>query len=776
MAASTAEMKSTACNLCFVNCGIKVALGGEDGRRFVKVLGDEEHPTSKGYICNKASRIDYYQNNSNRLTSPMRRTPDGSYEAVDWDTAIRDIARRLAAVRDTHGGERIFYYGGGGQGNHLGGASALGLRGALGMKYKANAISQEKTGLSWVYSRMIGEGPQIDVHHAQVAMFIGKNPFMSNGMDQARTFLRDIRKDPARTLIVIDPRRSETTDYADIHLAVKAGRDAWCMAAILGHIVQSDLLPMAWLAEHTTGYQDIIDHFRTIPVDAFAVFAGLQPELLRQAAQVIGNAETFALEEDIGIQMAPHSTLVTYLNFLTMLMTGNFGKPGTIGLVTQLAPIIATHRARVDADGREVGVGRLPVTGAPIVSGLYPGAFLAEEILNDHPERPRALIVESSNPVHSLPESGKLRQAIRSLEFSLAVDVAMTETAMECDYVLPASTQYEKWEATFFPRNFPANIFHLRKPLLEPAANTLGEPEIHARLIEALGVFEPGELDALFAAGARGLEAYQAAFFAEAAANPKIGKLLPYVMYRTLGPHLGDGEAATAPVWGLCQVYAMKHPAEIARAGFSGPNAGNQLFNALRESSTAVVIGVSEYEDCWQRLPFPDRKLQLVIRELLDEVAELYKLAPLVATSNEYPFSLVAGSRRAYTANCAIRDPRWAKGRQVTALTMHPEDGARYHLPDGALVKLETEAGATLIDLAYDERMQPGTVSVPNGQGMRFVDETGTVLPSGVFANELTSTRYRDRFVGTPFHKFVPARVTLANPGEAAVTPGQLMA
>lgn len=773
MAASTEGMHSTACNLCFVNCGIKVELGGDDGRRFVKVLGDEDHPTSQGYICNKASRIDYYQNSGSRLTSPMRRRADGSYEEVDWNTAIQEIAARLAAVRDTHGGERIFYYGGGGQGNHLGGASALGLRGALGIRYKANAISQEKTGLSWVYSRMIGESPQVDVHHAQVAMFVGKNPFMSNGMDQARNFLREIRKDPSRTLIVVDPRRSETADFADIHLAVKAGRDAWCMAAILAHIVQAGLLPMDWLAEHANGYDEIIDHFRGIPVDAFATFAGLEPELLRRAARIIGEAETFALEEDIGIQMAPHSTLVSYLNFLTMLMTGNFGRPGTIGLVTQLAPIIATHRAKVDADGREIGVGRLPVTGAPIVSGLYPGAFLAEEILNDHPERPRALIVESSNPVHSLPESGKLRRAIRSLEFSLAVDVAMTETARECDYVLPASTQYEKWEATFFPRNFPANIFHLRRPLLDPAPNTLGEPEIHARLIEALGVFEPGELDALHAAGAQGLAAYQAAFFEAAATNPKIGKMLPYVMYRTLGPHLGEADAATAPVWGLCQVYALKHPAEAARAGFTGTGAGNQLFNALRESSTAVVIGVSEYADCWHRLPFPDGKLQMVIRELLDELPELRKLAPLVDTHGAYPFSLVAGSRRAYTANCAIRDPRWAKGRQATALTMHPEDGERHQLPDGAMVKLETEAGATVIGLAYDERMQPGTVSIPNGQGMYFVDESGAELPSGVFANELTSTHYRDRFVGTPFHKFVPARVTLASVAEMTVTPGQ---
>ena len=762
MSTSTAEPKATACNLCFVNCGIQVELGGDDGRQFVKVKGDENHPTSAGYICNKAARLNYYQNNPGRLTSPMRRKPDGSYEEVDWDTAISEIAAKFSAIKAEHGGERIFYYGGGSQGNHLVGASALGLRGALGIKYKANAISQEKTGLGWVFSRMIGGVVHPELHRAQVAMLVGKNPFMSNGMDRARNFLREIGKDPERKLIVVDPRRTETADYADIHLAVKPGRDAWCMAAILGHIVQSELLPMDWLEQHANGYREIVETFSDIPVDEYAVFAGLEPAQLREAAQVIGEAESFTLEEDIGIQMAPHSTLVSYLNFLTMLMTGNYGKPGTMAMVTQLAPIIAVHRAKVDGDGREVDVKRLPVTGAPIISGLYPGALLADEILTDHPERPRALVIESSNPVHSLPESDKMRRAIRSLDFSLAVDVAMTETARECDYVLPASSQYEKWEATFFPRNFPANIFHLREPLLQPLPNTLTEAEIHARLIEAMGIFEPGELDALAEAGAQGLDAYQAVFFAEMGTNPKIARMLPYVMYRTLGPHLGEGRASAALVWGLCQMYCMKHSTEAARAGFEGPGAGNQLFEKLLGSSTAVEIGISTHEEAFARIPFPDNKLQMVIRELLEEVEVLREQKPLMELTEEYPFALVAGNRRAYTANCAIRDPRWMKGRQATALTMHPEDGENFGLPEGALVRLETEAGAATVGLAYDERTQPGTISVPNGQGMYFEDEQGKALPAGVFANELTSTRYRDRFIGTPCHKFVPARVTLA--------------
>ena len=102
----TTDWKPTACILCECNCGIVVQL---DGRNLAKIRGDKDHPASQGYTCNKALRLDHYQNNSNRLTSPMRRTPDGSYEEIDWDTAITEVAERFKHIRDTHGGDKIFY-------------------------------------------------------------------------------------------------------------------------------------------------------------------------------------------------------------------------------------------------------------------------------------------------------------------------------------------------------------------------------------------------------------------------------------------------------------------------------------------------------------------------------------------------------------------------------------------------------------------------------------------------------------------------------------------
>ena len=94
------EWKKTACIICALNCGLEVQT---DGRCIVRIRGDKAHPVSKGYVCEKSQRMDYYQNGADRLESPMRRRPDGTYEAIDWETAIHEIAAKFAAIKATIG-------------------------------------------------------------------------------------------------------------------------------------------------------------------------------------------------------------------------------------------------------------------------------------------------------------------------------------------------------------------------------------------------------------------------------------------------------------------------------------------------------------------------------------------------------------------------------------------------------------------------------------------------------------------------------------------------
>jgi anaerobic selenocysteine-containing dehydrogenase len=740
----------TACILCECNCGIEVQLGGPGSRRFVRIRGDRAHPASRGYTCNKALRLDHYQNGPDRVTMPQRRRPDGRFEPIDWNTAIAEIAARLTQVRDTWGGETIFYYGGGGQGNHLGGAYSGATLKALGARYRSSALAQEKTGEIWVMGAMLGTGARADVEHAEVAVFIGKNPWQSHGLPRARETLRKIAKDPARTLIVIDPRRTETADLADIHLQVRPGTDAWLLAALVAVLVQENLLAHDWLAAHASGPADIIAAFASLPIAKYAAIAGIAECRVRTTARRIARASSVAIVEDLGIQMNRHSTLASYLDKLLWVLTGNFAKPGAQYAFSSLARLVnVSDFSRVS-----------PVAGARLLGGLVPCNVIAEEILTDHPKRYRAMIVESGNPAHSLADSQRLRAALQALDTLVVIDVAMTETARLAHYVLPAPTQFEKWEATFFNFDFPHNYFHLRPPILPAPAGPLPEPEIHVRFVEALGAVTEDDLAPLRAALGRGRAAFAEAFFAATASNPRLSRMAPVLLYRVLGPTLPNGAAAAAALWGAAHLFAMQNPESVRRAGFVGDafEAGERLFDAILNSPSGVVFSVDDYEDSWQRLRTPEGRIQLVIPELLEELTRLASEPPVVSI-REFPFVLAAGERRAFTANTIFRDPTWRKHDAAGGLRVSPADAQSLGIVDGGRARLTTKRASVEVVVEISDTMQPGHLSLPNGLGVDCPLDGERRVVVGVPPNELTASEDRDPFAGTPWHKCVPARL-----------------
>src|SRR5262249_25250145 len=273
-------------------------------------------------------------------------------------------------------------------------------------------------------------------------------------------------------------------------------------------LVQEDRVDRAFLRERTRGAEPVLSALREVPVAEYCARAGVSEATLREVARRIAGAASVSILEDLGIQQAPHSTLDSYLEKLLYLLTGNFGRRGGTNLHTHFGQLI----------GRSATERRTPVGGHRIITGLVPCNAIPDEILTDHPRRFRAMIVESANPAHSLADSPRMREALSALDALVVIDVAMTETARLAHYALPAASQFEKWEATFFNLDFPRNHFQLRAPLFAPLPGTLAEPEIHRRLVHALGALDDGDLSDLAAAAARipaeGRAPYAQAFFA----------------------------------------------------------------------------------------------------------------------------------------------------------------------------------------------------------------------------------------------------------------------
>jgi anaerobic selenocysteine-containing dehydrogenase len=763
---TTGKWHKTACNLCYVNCGIEVMVN--DGR-IEKVRGDRSSPKSQGYLCNKAARIPYYAHHSDRLTKPLRRRADGGFDEIEWDVAIGEIAERVRDLVDRHGGKSIALYGGGGQGNHAGGAYVHAVLRALGSRNTFNALAQEKTGDFWVNGHMFGSQTchtAEDVHYCDLLLVIGANPWIAHGFPNARDHLNQIRKDPERRLIVVDPRRTETAEMADLHIAVRPGADAFLLGALLAILVRSDLIDHAFIAEHTVGFEEVRKALLDIPVEEWAAAADVPISDLERCAEMIAAAKAMVVRVELGIQQGINSTLSSYLEKLLIMLSGSFGRKGTNQLHGWFQPLWGNSPNQIFAP-----------TGDEIIGGLLPPNIFPEAVLNDHPDRLRAAWIDSSNPANTAANTEAVERALRALELCVVVDVAMTETARLAHYVLPASTQYEKTEFTLFNFEFPTNYFHVRAAVLPPLDGTLPEPEIYTRLARALGLL-PGDnvLAPLREAAWRSRAEFTAAFRAFSAENPSAGSVTPLVLYHTLGQTLPDGTAAAAPLWPAALFCAKRSPLAVRRAiGASSEVAddklGDLLFDAVVAARQGTAVTQHEYDEVWSLIGYSDRKVRLVVPGMLEWLA---RLDPRTAGApKQFPFMLAAGNRRMFNANQIFRNPAWRRDDPDGALLINSSDLAELGAQDGDWIAVESVVGRLVVRCKVDDSMRNGQLALPHGYGQSYPTADGARLTNGPRINLLTESGNRDPIANTPYHKHVAVRLALVPAHEAQAYQSQ---
>lgn len=753
----------SACNLCYVNCGIEVAVEGTGAAaRIKRVRGDDANPKSRGYLCNKAQGIASYVHHKDRLTTPLRRRADGSHETISWDTAISEIAAQLRSIVTSHGPQSLALYGGGGQGNHAGGAFATAFMRGLGSRHVFNALAQEKTGDFWVNGHLFGAQSchtAEDIEHCDLLFVLGANPWLAHGFANARQQLNDIAKDPARKLIVVDPRRSETAEQADMHIAVRPGADAYLLAALLAMLVRQDLIDEDFLNAHTHGFDAVKASLLEVPIARFAAAADVPLATLKTVVEMIGQSKAMVVRAELGIQQGRHSTLNSYLEKLLFLITGNFGKRGTNVLHSWLQPLWGNGRGQ-----------RYAPLGIEVIAGLLPPNVLADAIESPHPDHLRALWVDSSNPVNTAADTQRVRAALGKLDLLVAVDVAMTETAAVADYVLPASSQFEKCEYTLFSFEYPTNYFHVRRAVLPPLAGTLPEPEIYTRLARALDLLPPqAALDELTDRAALGHGAFGPGFEALLAAHPRSAALAPLVLYNTLGAVLPNGTAAAAPLWAAAQRLARTRAQSVATAlgiveSLAPQELGTRLFDQIIASPSGTAFSVDD--SVWELIETADHKIRLAIPSLL---AAIETLAPAEAEpAGDYPFVLSAGQRRAQNANQIFRAPDFRKRDPDGALFIHPEDLDGLGVAESAWLVVTSSRGELVVRAQADAGLRRGYVVLPHGYGQSYPGTDGERHVCGPAINWLTDSAWRDPIAGTPYHKYVPVRLRVADSTLAA--------
>jgi anaerobic selenocysteine-containing dehydrogenase len=758
----------TVCVLCSHNCGLLVDV--KDGR-ISDVRADDASPITQGYVCNKAFSIASYVEHAQRVQFPMRRQADGSFERISWDVAIAEIAAKLDHIRTQHTPRAIALVGVGGQANHMDGPFAIGFLRGLGSRKWFNAFAQEKTQHNlmdqWMFNASPAAWLHADAEHARFMLVLGTNPKISNrGHNPTDTF-KLFSDDRSRTLVVVDPRETETTRTATRHLRVRPGTDAYLLLGLAAAIVERNLVNEEFIRTRTTDFAALRTALATVDAAEMAARCGVTAEALIETATGFAHAESAAIFYDLGVEQTPFSTLISYLIRVLLALTGNLGRAGGNVFMETFAPAVLDP-ARVSEPERALASG-IPAIRAIGNFGMMSPTLVPEEVMVDHPQRLRALIVEGANPFLSYSDTAAWHAARTQLDLLVVIEPAMTETARVADYVLPTPVGYEKWEFAGFPKRYPQVDVQLRPPVVPGPAEALPEPEIYLRLAEAMNLFgtPPAELHELAKGalqpdgGMMFLGALQQ-FAAEQPRGHDPSNQMLFWAYRTLGPHLPA--PSLAAFWMVAHLNAMMRSDGVVRALGNEWQAKTpfeiaaEVFRRILAHPEGVEIArVATETNLIDHLGFDDKRIRLAPAPMLQELARAVATPP--SHDANYPFVMAAGLRTRWTANTIQRDPGWRKGRGPhCALNLSPGDAKKLSVGNGDQVRISTRRGAVTLPVQIDTKLLDGHVWMPNGFGMESGAD-GRMQIDGANQNELTDTADRDPFTGIPHHRYVRCRV-----------------
>ncbi|RMF24075.1 MAG: hypothetical protein D6760_04125 [Deltaproteobacteria bacterium] len=664
----------------------------------------------------------------------------------------------------------------GGQSNHLGGGNLLALYEMLGSRRWFCPYAQEKTQHhlieQWMFDAPCTMMFMSDGLRTNYLLEIGTNPRVSNLARNHMEVDRAFRADPSRKRVVVDPRVTDGCKGAHRHVQLRPGTDAYFLLGMAAVLVQRDLLNRSWLEANTEGFQRIAAELSKVDVDEMARRAGIDPSDIIDTATEFADSPSAAIEQGLGAEQCWFSTCVSYLIRLIVAMTGNAGRAGGNVFYGSLAPPVPMPD-RWDEPPRTVAAGIRGIRAlAPY--HMFSPTLVPEEILVDHPDRIRALHVDTSNPLLSYQDTSRWREALERLDLLVVVDMSMTETARLAHYVLPPPMQYQKWEFADFGRRWPEIICQLRRPILplDEQDDVMPESEIYHRIAKETGLYGevPEELVALGQAAARSPEG-AGAFFMQAQqlvaqagdANP-----LPKLVFWThecVGPHLPS--PAITPIWMFAMMNAMVRPQTVVRAlgaewaDRSPFEIGWEMFRRILDHPEGVEVGRYDEETSWRDeiIGFEDKRIRLAPESLIEQVRRA-RDTDVSTVDPEYPITLAIGVRTRWTANTIIRNQAWRKGSGPhCTLHLSPADAQALGVADGSRVRVSTKRGAIEIEAEVDAGVRPGFAWMPNGFGMVQSAGDGREVVYGANGNELTDSEDRDPISGCPHKKNVRCRI-----------------
>ena len=681
------EMKvvKTSCSTCGSCCEVDTYV--EDGK-LVSVEGARNTPMQSGGMCAKGAAAKQYVYNKDRILYPMKRVGkkgEGKFERISWEEAYEMIAENLLRIRKESGPESVVFYAGYPKWYR---PALLRLANAFGSPNYCTESSTcfQAAALAWrsLYGNGIC-GP--DMKNAKTLLVWSSNLYHSN-TPMSGTY-QGLKKRGAK-IIVVDPRHSVTAHDADIHLQLIPGTDGALALSMAQVILEEGLYDKEFVENYVYGLEEYREYVQNFVPEEAEKITGVP------AAQIRLAARTYAGNGPASVMFSA-SPIVHHINgvqnyravFSLIAITGNYDVEG--GNRTQPGPSsLANEFGRVRRfDGIEaIGQKEFPVW-FDLSCDEAQCTKLADYILEEKPYPIKAVFAMGLN--HRMwPQPEHLQRALEKLDFYVNVELFMSESSNAADLVLPACTSYEREEVHVGK----GGRFYLSNRAIEPVGEAKNDIEIIIDLLKKMGLKD----EAL----ENGYDAY---------------------MQHILEPS------------GLTLEELKNHP-----QGMQGKN----LFPPA----------VKTYEAAPLHTPSGKVELKSLVLERYRE-SHGYEGLPVYhdyraetkIDRNQYPLILSTGNRKPQFFHARVYRMAWLSNiEKATLVEIHPEDGEKYHIKDGATVKVVSPSGEMVGIAAYTIAGKPGVVNIYHGN------------PKGD-ANELIGKDYLDPISGFPGYRSYFCRI-----------------
>jgi anaerobic selenocysteine-containing dehydrogenase len=460
----------------------------------IKLQGNPDHFHTAGVLCTKVSRYIERNDHAERLTTPLRRVgPKGSgqFEPVSWDVALDDIAARLKAI--AHPESILPYSYAGTMGLVQGESMDRRFFHKLGASLLERTICASAGAEALTYTLGGKVGMRVEFFaESKLILIWGSNSIGSN-----LHFWRHVQtaKRNGARVVCIDPRKTETADKCDEHIALLPGTDAALALALMHELIVHDWLDHDYIARHTLGWDKLRERaLQWTPARAAAV-CGVPEAQIVALAKAYGTTKPAAIRMNYGMQRVRGggnaSRAVACLPALVGAWRHRAG-----GVLLSASSFFPVQRAALQRP--DLLAGRRPrtinmssigdaLTGdVTALSNPSAGGVVAPD---SKPLPVQAVIVYNSNPVSVAPDSAKVVAGFsRDDLFTVVLEQFQTDTADYADYLLPATTQLEHWD---IHASYGHTDVLLNRPAVAPRGDARSNAWVFRELARRMGFDEP---------------------------------------------------------------------------------------------------------------------------------------------------------------------------------------------------------------------------------------------------------------------------------------------